>query len=172
MAIPLHLVDLTTMHPRLLWDDIIAATVAVLSETSAQPPFLFTLTMQELPGFGSAQLQLAIDPIGVATEHVHRLRRTYAPSRLVELAAIAIAGLGLYHGGGHEMRDVALRGSGADYLVDESNHLLEVAGRSRRSDFGAAWQQRWQRLTERMVGGFYVCVAEFETPAGRLAFHE
>ena len=172
MDITLRLVDLTTIHPRLLWDDIMAAAVAVLSDTSTQPPFLFDLTMQELPGFGSAQLQLAVDPIGVAAEHVHRLRRTYAPSRLVELAAIAIAGLGLYHGGGHAMRDVALRGSGADYLVDESNHLLEVAGRSRRSDLGVAWQQRWQRLIERMGSGFYVCVVEFETPAGRLAFHE
>jgi hypothetical protein len=89
---------------------------------------------------------------------------------LVELAAIAIAGLGLYYGGGHAMQDIALRGSGADYLIDESNHLLEVAGRSRRRDVGVAWQQRWQRLTGRMGSGFYVCVAEFETPAGQLAF--
>ena len=68
------------------------------------------------------------------------------------------------------MRDVALRGSGADYLVDETNHLLEVAGRSRRSDFGVAWQQRSrQRLTmQRMVGGLHVCVLEFETPARSL----
>ncbi len=63
-----------------------------------------------------------------------------------------------------------LNGGGADYLVGESNHLLEVAGRSRRSDFRAAWQQRWQRLTDRIGRGFYVCVAEFETPAGQLAF--
>ncbi len=99
-----------------------------------------------------------------------RLRRTYEPSRLVELAGIAIAGLGLYHAGAHEIRDIALRGSVADYIVDEANHLLEIAGRSRRSDFSAAWQQRWQRLSEGRSGGFYVCVAEFETPAGQLAF--
>lgn len=99
-----------------------------------------------------------------------RLQRTYESSRLVELAAIAIAGLGLYHGGGHEIIDIALRGSAADYLVGESNHLLEVTGRSRRSDFRVAWQQRWQRLTDRIGRGFYVCVAEFETPTGQLAF--
>jgi hypothetical protein len=160
------------MHSRLLWADIIAATVAVLSETRPHSPFPFVLTVQDLPAFGSAELQLAIDPFGIARAHVNRLRRTYASSRLVELAAIAIAGLGLYHGGGHEIRDVALRGSGADYLVDASNHLLEVAGRSRRRDFEAAWQQRWQRLTEHMGIGFYVCVAEFETPAGRLVVRE
>jgi hypothetical protein len=51
------------------------------------------------------------------------------------------------------------------------NYLLEVAGRSRRHDFRAAWQQRWQRLLERMGGGFYFCVAEFKTPAGRLEFY-
>jgi len=145
---------LTTLHPRLLWDDILAATVAVLSETCPQSPFPFTLTVQDLPGFGSEQLRFAIDPVGVAADHVRRLQRTYEASRLVELAAIAIAGLGLYYGGGHEMRDVALRGSGADYLVDEVHHLLEVAGRSRRRDFGVAWQQRWQRLSERLESGF------------------
>lgn len=170
MDISVRLIDLTIMHPRLLWEDIMAATVVILSHTGTHSPFPFELTVEDLPGFGSAQLQLAIDPVGVASEHVSRLQRTYESPRLVELAAIAIVGLGLYHGGGHEIRDIALRGSGADYLVDESNHLLEVAGRSRRSDFGVAWQQRWQRLTDRVGGGFYVCVAEFETPTGQLAF--
>jgi hypothetical protein len=170
MDISVRLIDLTIMHPRLLWEDIIAAMVVILSQTGGQSTFPFELTVEDLPGFGSAQLRLAIDSVEVASEHMSRLQRTYEPSRLVELAAIAVVGLGLYHGGGHEIRDVALRGSGADYLVDESNHLLEVAGRSRRSDFGVAWQQRWQRLTDRIGSGFYVCVAEFETPAGRLAF--
>jgi len=169
MDIAVRLVDLSAMHPHLLWDDIVAATVAVFRAIRAHPPFPFVLTVQDLPGFGSEPLRLAIDPTGVASDHVRRLQRTYEASRLVELAAIAIAGLGLYYGGGHEMRDVALRGSGADYLIDEANHLLEVAGRSRRRGFGTAWQQRWQRLTERPGSGFYVCVVEFETPAGRLA---
>ena len=58
----------------------------------------------------------------------------------------------------------------ADYLVDDELHLLEVAGRSRGSDLNSAWKQRWGRLSDRLGSGFYVCVAEFETPAGRLAF--
>jgi hypothetical protein len=66
--------------------------------------------------------------------------------------------------------DLALRGSGANYLVDEAHHLLEVADRSRRQDFEVAWQQRWQRLTEYRRNGFYVCVVEFATPLGWLAF--
>ena len=68
------------------------------------------LAVQDLPGFGSAELRFAIDPVEVAPEHVSRLQRTYESSRLVELAAIAVAGLGLYYGGGHEIRDLALRG--------------------------------------------------------------
>jgi hypothetical protein len=93
MDIAVHLLDLTAMHPRLLWADIVAATVAVLSETHPHSPFPFVLIVQDLPGFGSAELQLAIDPFGIAPDHVNRLRRTYPSSRLVELAAIAIAGL-------------------------------------------------------------------------------
>jgi hypothetical protein len=72
--------------------------------------------------------------------------------------------------GGHEIVEVAVRGTGADYLVDTSHHLLEIAGRSRRSDFEAAWQQRLQRLEERTSGGFYLCVLEWESPTGRLLF--
>ena len=101
---------------------------------------------------------------------IGKVRRTYESHRLIELAAIAIAGLGLFAAGGHQIRDVALRGSSADYLVDEENYLLEVSGRSRRSDFQAAWDARWNRLSERSGSGFIVCVSEFETPAGRLAF--
>ena len=50
MDISVRLVALTTLHPRLLWDDIIAATVAVLSATRPQSPFPFALTVQDLPG--------------------------------------------------------------------------------------------------------------------------
>jgi hypothetical protein len=47
---------------------------------------------------------------------------------------------------------------------------LEIAGRSRKSDFEAAWQQRLLRLAERTTNGFYLCVIEFETLTGRLLF--
>jgi hypothetical protein len=55
-----------------------------------------------------------------------------------QLSAIAIAGFALYHGGGHEIRDIAVRGSTADYLVDEENHLLEIAdpGKATSSQLG------------------------------------
>jgi hypothetical protein len=66
--------------------------------------------------------------------------------------------------------DIALRGTSADYLVDAASHHLEIAGRTRRSDFGTAWEQRRDRLKERSDAGYYVCVAEFETPAVRLGF--
>ncbi|HEV3261886.1 MAG TPA: hypothetical protein VG013_33860 [Gemmataceae bacterium] len=158
------------MHPRLLWDDISVAAVAVLEGVCPQQPYRVRLEYQDVSGFDGGQVLIAVDPAGVSTDQVARLRRTYELSHVVELAAIAIAALGLYHGGGHEIRDVALRGSSADHLVDDWNHHLEIAGRSRRADFGVAWQQRWHRLTDRFGSGFYVCVAEFETPAARLAF--
>jgi hypothetical protein len=170
MDVSVRLTDLTVMHPRLLWDEISAALLAVLNDGATQGPFPFELAVQDVPGFGGGVLRMALSDHGIPATHVARLRRTHEPGRLVELAGIAIAGVGLYHAGGHEIRDVALRGSAADYLVDEANHLLEIAGRSRRSDFGAAWQQRWQRLSDRIGGGFYVCVAEFETRTGQLAF--
>jgi hypothetical protein len=55
-------------------------------------------------------------------------------------------------------------------LGDEALHHLEMAGRSQRRDLDAAWEKKQQRLTDRSGSGFYVCVAEFESPAARLAF--
>lgn len=170
MEIATSLVDLVEMHPELEWPEIAAATVAVLEDCGLEPPFRCPLRLENVPGFGSGELRLLIDRTGIPAARVVRIRRTYEPSRLTELAAIAVAGLGIYRGGGHEIVDVALRGSGADYLVDAAHHLLEIAGRSRRSDFEVAWQQRVQRLTDRAKGGFYLCVLELETRAGRLAF--
>jgi hypothetical protein len=170
MDVNIRLAELSAMHPLLLWDDIVLATVAVFSDLGLQPPFPFPLVIEDVPNFGSANVRLLIDPAGTSAEKVHRLRRTYDASRQVELAAIALAGLGLHHAAGHEIRDVAVRGSAADYLIDDARHLLEIAGRSRRVDVVAAWEQRWTRLRNRLRHGFYVCVVEFETPSGRLVF--
>ncbi len=170
MDVTVRLIDLPGMHPNLLWDTIIPATAAVLGDAGAQPPYPLPLTVENVPGFGSDELRLLIDPTGVRTDVLPRLRRTYEPSRLIELAAIATAALSLHLAGGHQIMDIAVRGSAADYLVDEAHHRLEIAGRSRRRDLDAAWQQKRQRLAGSAAGAFYVCVAEFESPAARLAF--
>ncbi len=115
-------------------------------------------------------MTLVLDPTGVSDDAVVRLRRTYEPHRLVELAAIAVAGIGLHHVGGLEIVDLAVRGSAADYLVGTARQTLEIAGRSRRSDFATAWEQKRGRLEGRGGRGSFLRVAEFETPAGRLAF--
>lgn len=166
----LRLVDLNDMHPRLLWDDIIAAAVAAFDDREFTAPFQIPVEMENVPDFGDDKLELEIDGVGIESTHIEKVRRTYEAHRLVELAAIAVAGLVLFAAGGHQIRDVALRGSSADYLIDEEGYLLEVAGRSRRSDFQSAWDARWNRLSEYQYAGFFIFVLEFETPAGRLAF--
>ena len=160
--------DLGEMHPQLLWNDIAAATAAVLLESATTPVAQLSFEYQDVPGFGSGETSFAFDMSKVRAEDVERLRRTYERPRLVEFAAIAITGLALYYGGGHEIVDVSVRGTSADYLVDASNHLLEVGGRSRRSDFESAWKQKCDRLNQRRQRGYYVCVVDFETPSGRL----
>lgn len=171
MSIVARLSDLAVMHPRLLWDDIGAAAAAILG-ARGRPPYLIEIAVRDVPGFAANSLRLAIDSADVDAAQVRAVQRTYEPSRLVELAGIAIAGLALYYAGGHEIRDVALRGSTADYLVDDGHYLLEIAGRSRRSDLNPAWQQRWKRLADSGSTGCYVCVVEFETPSAVLEFRE
>ena len=166
----LRLCDLVNMHPSLLWTEIGAATAAVLDSRGFPTPYAFSVDMDNVPEFGTGRINLEISRAGISADHILRLRRTWDSPRLVEFAAIAIAGLALFAAGGHQIRDVALRGTSADYLVDADCHLLEVAGRSRRIDFDAAWQARWDRLSRRPGSGFYVCVCEFETPSAQLAF--
>jgi hypothetical protein len=168
--VAVHLLGLAEMQPLLLWDTIGVATAAVFRGAPASPLPRFVLAVENVPGVGDEVLSFLFDSGGVSEEQVARVRRTYEPARLIELAAIAIAGAGLHHAGGHRIVDVAVRGSGADYLVDEDRHSLEIAGRSRRRDLDVAWEQKWQRLRSRQQAAGYVCVCEFEAFTGRLGF--
>jgi hypothetical protein len=164
-----RLIDLPDMHPALLWDEILVATAAVMDDRVAEP-FPIVIEIENVPGHASGPLLLQVSRTGISGDRVRKIRRTYDANRRVELAAIAVIGLAIFEAGGHQIRDVALRGSAADYLVDEENHLLEITGRSRRSDVRGAWEARWQRLAARLGIGFYLGAVEFETPSGRLEF--
>jgi hypothetical protein len=48
MDVAIRLVDLSAMHPCLLWETIITATVAVLEETQRQSPYAFALAIQDV----------------------------------------------------------------------------------------------------------------------------
>lgn len=170
MAVTVRLLDLPRMHPLLLWEPIIPATCHVFRQRGLEPPYRFLLAVEGVPGFGTEALELAIDPTGVSAEVMERCERTFEASRHIEFAGIAVAALGLHVAGGHELVDVARRGSAADYLVDATRHLLEIAGRSRRRDLDTAWEQKQPRLLERSERGCYLCVSEFETCTGRLVF--
>jgi hypothetical protein len=170
VRVSFRLLDLVELHSLLLWEEIVTATAAVLREGGREPPHPFTLEVIGVPGFGSETIEFLFDVTGIAFDRITKIQRTYEPSRLVELAAIAIAAVRLAHAGEHEILDVAYRGSAADYLVDHAGHCLEIAGRSRKGDLESAWQQKWQRLREQGKGGCYVSVSEFETHSGRLEF--
>jgi hypothetical protein len=172
MAVAVALQDLPRMHPLLLWQPIIPATCLVFRQRGIEPPFRFDLTIEDVPGFGTDVLELLIDPTGISTPLIESCRRTFEASRLIEFAAIAVAGLGLHMAGNHELVDVARRGSAADYLVDAARHHLEVGGRSRRRDLDAAWEQKQPGLLEHSERACYLCLSEFETFTGRLGFQK
>lgn len=164
-----RLTDLSQFHPRLEWDAIVVSAAAVLTASPTERPQV-DFSIDSVPGFDETTIQLQMDLNGISEVQIEKARRTFEKPRLVEFAAIALAGIGLHLAGGHEIWDVALRGSSADYLVDEAEYLLEVSGRSRKADFQSAWDERWNRLKSRSHRGFFVCVAEFESNAAKLAF--
>ena len=162
MAVPVRLLDLPRMHPLLLWDPIIPAAYVVFRGRGVEPPFRFLLAVEGVPGFGTESLELQIDPTGIPAELVGRCERTFEASRRIEFAAIAVTALGLNVAGAHEMIDVARRGSAADYLVDAARHHLEIAGRSRRRDLDAAWEQKEPRFLEDAIRHIVDNMAERE----------
>lgn len=172
MEVVLRLLDLEPLHPGLLWDTILVATAAVLGEGRRESPFLFDLSVEDVPRFGSGTIRFVFDGAGISPQRVEQVRRTFEPSRRVEMAAITVAAAALFHAGEHQIVGMAHRGSGADYLVGEEEHHLEVAGRSRRVDLAAAWEQKWKRLRGQAWGACYVAVSEFETLTGRLGFRD
>lgn len=95
----LRLCDLAHMHPSLLWVEIAAATAAVLDGRGFPTPYQFPVDVYNLPEFGTGRVNLEISRVGISADHVLRLRRTWDSPRLVELAAIAIAGLALFAAG-------------------------------------------------------------------------
>jgi hypothetical protein len=170
MEVQASLDDLAACHPRLLWREITAAAAVVLMPHWQRAGFLLPFDLSGVSSSAGDELVLKLGSPSFPEDQLDRVRRTYDPARLVELAAIAACGLALYHGGGHEIVDIAARGSGADYLVDAERYPLEIAGRSRKSDVAAIWSQKETRLSRRTRNGFYVCVVEFETPRGKLGF--
>ena len=70
-------------------------------------------------------LELAIETPGISPLMIERCERTFELSRLIEFAAIAIAGLTLHAAGGHELIDVARRGI-LDPQVLRDRVLLEA----------------------------------------------
>jgi hypothetical protein len=103
-TVRLRLTALPEMHPCLLWNDILAAATAVLEEDVASRSYPVLLRIDEVPGYGSGEVRLEIVPAGVSRGDVAKVRRTYESHRLVELAAIAVAGLALFCAGGHQIR--------------------------------------------------------------------
>jgi hypothetical protein len=165
-----RLVDLRRINRRLTWDSHIPAAKAVFDQQGFEPPYRIRLSCEDVPNFGSDETILTIDPEGIADSAVEMIRRTFDVPTLVEMAAIAIAGVVLFHAGGHRITDIAFNPDRADYQVDDEETLLEVAGRSNRRNFRGAWNARWDRLREAEGSGFYLSVTEFQTPATRLAF--
>lgn len=160
--------DLGAFHPNLRWDEIAIAPAAIVGK-KPEGLIVVQFSFENMPAFGTANATIGIDISDVSPANIERMQRTYELARLVELAAIAVAGIGIYYGGGHEIMDISARGSAADYLVDTTLDRLEIAGRSRRRDVQSAWQTRWDRLSAR-DGGFYVCLVEFETLSARFAY--
>lgn len=134
----LELADLPIRHPALVWDAIVLATVAMLNPSGESDRISFRFEIDNVPQFGSETTDVELSFPQLARSRISQFRRTYEPHRLVEFAAIGIAGVVLAYAGGHEIRDMALRGTAADYLVDAEGYLLEIAGRTRRVDCDSA----------------------------------
>lgn len=167
MEIVAKINDLPLFHPELLWLPFQLALGTVMERSVGWETVIPIEVDVSFASFES--MELVLDGEGLARMDLRKIQKSYEPHRLVEMAAIGLAALALYYACGYRINDIGPYGSGADYLVEEE-YSLEVAGRSRRVDFNSAWREKWNFLQNTLQSGFFLFVAEFETPAGKLAF--
>src|SRR5947209_14411586 len=61
------------MHPDLEWEEIAVTTVAVLEDCGLESSFQVRFDLENVPGFGSEELRLLVDRVGIPAER----RREY-----------------------------------------------------------------------------------------------
>jgi hypothetical protein len=166
MEVACRLSDLVDHHPRLSWADIVASAAATICGQLGGLVHL-RLDCYDIPTVPDRELFLDIECDASHPASIERIRRTYDEARLVEFAAIAVAGLVVYHGLGEQIMDVAIRGYGADYLIGDDRVPMEVAGRSRKRDLESAWSAKVARSARYAKNEFFVCIVEFESMTGK-----
>jgi hypothetical protein len=72
MEVACRLVDLSEMHPGLLWESIVLAAAAILQERFDSVHYRLTLDVRNVPGFGTDELILNIDPDGIDMGRIAR----------------------------------------------------------------------------------------------------
>ncbi|MBI3406912.1 MAG: hypothetical protein HY040_00965 [Planctomycetes bacterium] len=120
--------DLSLMHPRLVWREIAGAAALVLGRRKRRSVVSIPTFLENVAGAENDAVTLQVDLSGISKQFLLRLLATYERTHLVEMAGIALAGVALYHIGGLEIRDVAVSGSGADYLVGDALVLWKSPG--------------------------------------------
>ena len=88
--------ELPQMHPNLLWEDIIAAAASVVPIPQREETCEFSVHVDSSISGLCGELSLLVQTRGVSARAISRVGQTYERARLVELSAIAVAGLAMY----------------------------------------------------------------------------
>lgn len=102
----------------------------------------------------------------------HRLFQTLQRESIVEYAAIALAFLLMTNLVQKEIVEVSLRGSRADYFVDQRNYMLEISGTESAAHLTSRHTEKVRQLLANPFGrDGYVFVCCFSNQRAKLSFH-
>ena len=131
-------------HPALLSGNFEACTIARCRQ-AGPPPWALDLDCRGLPRYGTTKETCTLTWHGTSEKYADRAEKTYQAPRLTEDGAIGLGAsvfAALKEG---QITEVALRGTGVDYWIDDRRAVLEVSGIENGSSGDLAKRHRAKR---------------------------
>lgn len=168
--------SLRELNPKAIWAAFFIPPAIALMESYRLKPFSWNISHENIISdcfeAVTGELALEIDWMTETFPESQRLFQTLQRESVVEYAAVATAFLVMTNLAGKNIVEVTLRGSKADYFLDERETLLEISGTESAEHLAARHTEKIRQLQANPFGkDGYVFVCCFSNRKARLSFH-
>lgn len=174
---PKYLIEaLRDMNPAVIWAPFfINPTIALMASYHLKPfPCAITCEniMSALLKQEKCEITIEFDWLVETFPECQRIFQTLQREAIVEYAAVAAAFLIVTNLAQRNITEVAMRGSKADYFLDERKNLLEISGTENAEHLTSRHNEKVRQLQANPFGkNGYVFVCCFSNQRAKFSFH-